>query len=67
MLLDSSEPGIADEVYGEAIIKFLEERGISWTPWVFDAQWSPQLIKNWKFEPTVQGAFFREKMRALNK
>lgn len=60
-------PVIADEVYGEAIIKFFEERGISWTPWVFDAQWSPQLIKNWKFEPTVQGAFFREKLRALNK
>jgi len=60
-------PVIADEVYGEAIIKFFEERGISWTPWVFDAEWSPQLIENWDFKPTRQGAFFREKMRALNK
>jgi hypothetical protein len=34
---------------------------------VFDAEWSPQLIENWKFEPTRSGAFFREKMRALNK
>jgi aryl-phospho-beta-D-glucosidase BglC (GH1 family) len=61
------EPVIGDEVYGEAIIKFFEDRGISWTAWVFDAEWSPQLIKNWKFEPTRQGAFFREKMRVLNK
>jgi aryl-phospho-beta-D-glucosidase BglC (GH1 family) len=60
-------PVIADEVYGEAIIKFFEARGISWTPWVFDAEWSPQLIENWNFEPTAQGKFFREKMRALNK
>lgn len=60
-------PVIGDEVYGEAIIKFFEERGISWTPWVFDAEWSPQLIENWKFEPTAQGTFFRDKMRALNK
>lgn len=60
-------PVIADEVYGEAIIKFFEERGISWTPWVFDAQWSPQLISDWNFTPTRQGTFFRDKMRALNK
>jgi endoglucanase len=60
-------PVIADEVYGEAIIQFFEKRGISWTPWVFDAEWSPQLIENWKFEPTRQGRLFREKLRSLNK
>lgn len=60
-------PVIGDEKYGEAIIRFFEQRGISWTPWVFDATWSPQLIENWDFEPTRQGRFFREKMRALNK
>jgi hypothetical protein len=60
-------PVIGDEKYGEAIVEFFEKRGISWTPWVFDAQWSPQLIKNWDFEPTRQGVFFREKMRQLNR
>ncbi len=59
-------PVIGDETYGEAIIDFFEARGISWTAWVFDPQWSPQLIKNWNFEPTRQGRFFREKMTELN-
>ena len=59
-------PVIGDETYGEAIISFFEERGISWTAWVFDPHWSPQLIENWEFEPTRQGAFFRDKMRMLN-
>ena len=58
-------PVIADETYGEAIVAFFEERGISWAPWVFDPQWSPQLIRNWDFEPTAQGTFFRDAMRRL--
>jgi aryl-phospho-beta-D-glucosidase BglC (GH1 family) len=60
-------PTIADEKYGEAIIAFFEQRGISWTPWVFDAEWVPSLIKDWDYNPTRQGTFFREKLRALNK
>jgi len=60
-------PVIGDESYGEAIIAFFEQRGISWTPWVFDAEWSPMLIENWNYEPTRQGKFFRDKLRALNK
>lgn len=59
-------PVIGDETYGEAIIDFFEERGISWTAWVFDPSWSPQLIENWDFEPTRQGRFFRDKMMQLN-
>jgi endoglucanase len=60
-------PVIGDETYGEAIIKFMEERGISWTPWVFDPVWSPQLIEDRNFTPTRQGRFFREKMQQLNR
>lgn len=60
-------PVIGDETYGEAIIGFFEERGISWTAWVFDPVWSPQLIENWEFEPTRQGRFFRDKMLQLNR
>ncbi len=59
-------PVIADETYGRAVVDFFEARGISWAPWVFDPQWSPQLIQNWDFEPTVQGRFFRDEMRRLN-
>lgn len=59
-------PVIGDETYGNAIINFFEERGISWVAWVFDPQWSPQLIENWNFEPTMQGKFFKQKMGELN-
>ena len=57
---------VGDTLNSSSIIAFFEERGISWTPWVFDPQWSPQLIENWDFEPTRQGAFFRERMMELN-
>jgi hypothetical protein len=60
-------PVISDETYGRAIVDFFEERGISWAPWVFDPEWSPQMIQSWDFEPTVQGAFFRGEMRRLNR
>jgi endoglucanase len=60
-------PVIGDETYGEALIAFFEQRGISWTPWVFDAEWSPMLIEDWNYTPTRQGKFFREKLRQLNK
>ena len=59
-------PVIGDESYGEAIIGFFDRKGISWTAWVFDPQWSPQLIRDWTFEPTRQGTFFRDKMMKLN-
>jgi endoglucanase len=59
-------PVIADEAYGRAVVDYFEARGISWTPWVFDPQWAPQLIEDWTFAPTAQGRFFRERIRTLN-
>lgn len=59
-------PVIGDETYGKAIIDYFNKKGISWTAWVFDPVWSPQLIENWKFEPTRQGRFFREELRRRN-
>jgi hypothetical protein len=59
-------PVIGDETYGEAIINYFNKKGISWTAWVFDPVWSPQLIENWDFEPSRQGRFFRDKLLQLN-
>lgn len=59
-------PCIADETYGEAIIAFMEARGISWTPWVFDHRWTPGLITDAAFTPSRQGRFFRQKLKELN-
>jgi hypothetical protein len=59
-------PVIADETYGETIVEFFEARGISWIAWAFDPDWSPQLIEDWAFTPTMQGRFFRQKLMELN-
>ena len=59
-------PVISDVSYGEAIINYFNKKGISWVAWVFDPDWSPQLIKNWDYEPTMQGTFFKNKLTELN-
>ena len=51
--------------YGNRIVKFLESKGISWLAWVFDPDWSPQLLKSWDtYELTDSGKFFKEAMHA---
>lgn len=56
---DAHIPVIADERYGEAVVGYMREKGISWTAWVFDPRWSPQLIADWDYTPTMQGRFFK--------
>lgn len=60
------EPGVhipvnGDETYGNALVDFCEERGISWLGWCFDSRWSPVMYTG-DYEPTRQGAFFRSVM-----
>lgn len=54
---------IEDGTYREAIMDYFEKKGISWCAWVFDPKWVPQLISNYKYEPTHSGEFFRSQMR----
>lgn len=58
---------VKDLEYGKTIVNYFNKKGISWVAWVFDPQWSPQLIHNWDYEPTWQGEFFKNKMIELNK
>lgn len=61
-------PVISDESYGEAITAYCNERNISYSIWVFDPQWAPMLIDDWKFTPTRQGRFFKKVLeQAANK
>ena len=52
-------PVIPTEVYGEHITKYFEQKGISFTVWCFDTDWSPTLIEDWNFTPSTQGRFFK--------
>ncbi|AKD02203.1 cellulase family glycosylhydrolase [Pontibacter korlensis] len=56
-------PVISDESYGEAITKYADDNGISYSVWVFDPQWSPMLISDWNFTPTRQGRFFKKALQ----
>lgn len=60
------EPGVhipvhGDETYGQTLVDFSAERGISWVVWCFDARWSP-LMYTGDYLPTRQGAFFKKEM-----
>jgi hypothetical protein len=49
--------------YGEAIVKYLEGKGISWVCWIFDADWNPKMIKSWEnYELSGSGEFFNKAM-----
>jgi hypothetical protein len=54
--------GMADNgAYGRAIIPYLEERGISWMAWVFDADWYPRMLQSADgYALTECGEFFRQ-------
>jgi endoglucanase len=57
-------PVISDESYGEAITKYCNEKGISYTVWVFDPNWSPMLVADWNYTPTRQGKYFKAALQA---
>ena len=56
-----------DHTYGPNIVDYLSSKGISWTVWAFDPEWAPTMIKNWDFEPTEQGAFFKKVLQGKYK
>ncbi len=61
-------PVIDDGSYGKRITDYFGNKGISWVGWVFDPEWSPQMIKDYEtYEPTMQGKHFREVMLKENK
>jgi hypothetical protein len=50
--------------YGKAIIRYLEEKGMSWIAWVYDPLWHPQMLKSWDgFKLTESGEFFKQAMQ----
>lgn len=60
-------PVISTDVYGEAITKYFERKGISFTVWCFDPHWGPMLISDWDYTPTTQGRFFKKYLQSLKK
>ncbi len=57
-------PVISDESYGEAITAYADRNDVSYVVWVFDPQWSPQLFTDWKYTPSRQGIYFKNKLQS---
>ncbi len=55
-----------DGSYGPRITTYMEDKGISWTVWCFDPEWSPVMIEDWSFKPSEQGAFFKKVLLEKN-
>ena len=55
-------PVIGDESYGDAITNYSDENEISYLIWVFDPNWAPRLFKDWSFEPSRHGKYFKKKI-----
>lgn len=53
-------PVISDESYGDALVKYCDDRDISYLVWVFDPKWSPMMFSDWDFTPTRQGKYFKK-------
>ena len=60
-------PVISDESYGDAITKYADERGISYTVWVFDPDWAPMLFTDWNYTPSRQGVYFKNALQNYHK
>ncbi len=60
-------PVISDESYGDAITKYCNDNGISYSVWVFDFQWAPMLFSDWNFTPTRQGRYFKQALQKAGK
>ncbi len=57
-------PVISDETYVEEILQYTKEKGISFAIWVFDPLWSPMLIENWDFTPTLAGEVWKKALQS---
>jgi len=55
-------PVIDDGAYVPAILDYTEKKGISYIVWVFDKDWSPQLIEDWDFTLSKAGKVWKERM-----
>ena len=60
-------PVISDESYGDAITKYADEKGISYTIWVFDPDWAPMLFTDWNYTPSRQGKYFKQALQRYHK
>ncbi len=53
----------ADGSFRNAILKYLDQKQISWCAWVFDPDWFPSLIDSYDYGATKPGSFFKNALQ----
>ena len=53
---------VDDGSFRDGILKYLDQKKISWCAWTFDPDWSPALIDSYDYAPTDSGRFFKNAM-----
>lgn len=52
-----------EDHYAYRIVRYLENKGISWACWCFDPEWGPRIINSWEpYQLTSSGEFFKKAM-----
>ena len=52
--------------YGNTLINYLEEKGISWVGWIFDPDWYPKMFESWDtYKLTPAGEFFKRALHGI--
>ncbi|MEM1509308.1 MAG: cellulase family glycosylhydrolase [Thermofilaceae archaeon] len=61
---DPEDPNIGGTVenFARPLLDYLEQKSIGWLAWNFSPEWSPKLLLDWNYTPTVSGEFFYEKL-----
>jgi endoglucanase len=61
-------PVQSDESYGDDMMKYCDEKSISWLIWVFDPQWAPRLFSDWNFGGLSRhGTYFKKALQDRKK
>jgi aryl-phospho-beta-D-glucosidase BglC (GH1 family) len=54
---------LKEDDYGNVILHYLEDKGISWVAWCFDPEWGPTLLQSWNYDLTGSGELFKQALQ----
>lgn len=65
--IETVPSGIDKTGYSNALPKYLQEHGITWTAWIWDTTWCPVMITSWNnYQPTEYGTHVRNLLSQIN-
>jgi len=53
---------VGPERYRDAVMEYVNERGLCWTTWVFSHDWTPRMLLDTDFTPSEFGQFVKDQL-----